>query len=259
MLKTYSLVWSIKTEQNNNSLNMRKFITAITAMLVAFGVSAQETNFCGETKFDSIHTNEVVAYAQVGTNTVSGFYMGATGLYTHHFNNKWAVEGGANLQIKKNLVGLSARGIYHFTWTKHSDFFASGKLMFNRYNKFKACEYIGNLSMNWQTSYFDMTLGGSLIHWNSMGSGYTEPITLTFGIGANIRRRSNPWNIGLFFRNYDDFYYENWNINWGVRFYAPLPHKLKLFGELNVRPAGSMSQLATRYETHVKLGIKHVW
>ena len=44
--------------------------------------------------------------------------------------------------------------------------------------------------------------------------------------------------------------------------YAPLTivHKdMQLFGEFNVRPAGSMSQLASKYETSGKLGIKYVW
>ncbi len=239
---------------------MHRLFSFATALLVAVGVEAQETNFCGATKYDSVHANEVVAYTQLGDNTITGFYYGATGLYTHHFNRHWALEGGANLQFKKQLYGLSARGIFHFSWTRHSDFFVSGKLMYNRYHAYDASECVANVSVNWQTSYFDMTLGESLIHFNSLGSGYTEPLTLAFGIGANIRRRDNSWNLGLFFRNYDDFYYENWNINWGIRFYSPLPHtRLKLFGEINVRPAGSMSQLATKYETHIKLGIKHVW
>ena len=34
---------------------------------------------------------------------------------------------------------------------------------------------------------------------------------------------------------------------------------MKLFSELNVRPAGSISQLATRYETSLKVGLKYVW
>lgn len=229
-------------------------------MLLTAGAWAQETNFSGETKFDSIHHNEVVAYTTLGKNIISGFYVGLEGIYTHHFNKRWAVEGGLSIQAEKQLYSASARGIYHFTWTKHSDFFVSGKFLYNNYHRFHAHETIGNLSINWQTSYFDMTLGESLIHFTSLGTGYTEPLTLTFGIGANIRRRSNSWNLGLFFRNYDDFYYENWNINWGVRFYSPLPGtKLKLWGELNVRPAGSMSQLASKYETSFKLGIKHTW
>ena len=34
---------------------------------------------------------------------------------------------------------------------------------------------------------------------------------------------------------------------------------MKLFGEFNIRPAGSLSQLATRYETSLKLGLKYAW
>ena len=34
---------------------------------------------------------------------------------------------------------------------------------------------------------------------------------------------------------------------------------MQFFGEFNIRPAGSMSQLASRYETSGKLGIKYVW
>jgi hypothetical protein len=76
---------------------------------------------------------------------------------------------------------------------------------------------------------------------------------------VNIRPRWNSWNIGLFFRNYDDFYYENWNINWGARWNANITSRMRLFGELNIRPAGSMSQLATKYETSMKIGMKYVW
>jgi len=102
-------------------------------------------------------------------------------------------------------------------------------------------------------------LGESLIHYHLKEFGYTEPLTFTFGAGVQIRPRWNSWNVGLFFRNYDDFYFENWNINWGFNFYANLVKQMQLFGEANIRPAGSMSQLASRYETAVKLGIKYVW
>ena len=34
---------------------------------------------------------------------------------------------------------------------------------------------------------------------------------------------------------------------------------MKLYGEFDIRPAGSISQLATRYETSLKLGVKYVW
>jgi hypothetical protein len=43
-----------------------------------------------------------------------------------------------------------------------------------------------------------------------------------------------------------------------VRFHATLSPAMKVYGEFNVRPAGSMSQLATRYETSLKLGLHYV-
>ena len=242
---------------------MRKILLTLLVGLGCMAANAQSTNFCGEHKMDSIHHNEVEAYTQLGTNILTNFYGGLTGTYTHHFDKHWAVDGGMSYQFKKRLLGLSARGRYHFNWTSHSDFYVSARFLFNRYFGYSTNELIGNVSVTWETSYFNMTLGESYIHFNTMKAGYTEPLTLTFGIGVNIRRRNNPWNIGLFFRNYDDFYYENWNINWGLRFYSPIPwvknKNIKLFGEFNVRPAGSMSQLATKYEGHLKLGIKHVW
>ncbi len=82
---------------------------------------------------------------------------------------------------------------------------------------------------------------------------------MTFGIGVNIRPRESRWNLGLFFRNYDNYYFDNWNINWGVRGYYNINDRFKLYGEFDVRPAGSMSQLATRYEGSQKFGVKYVW
>jgi hypothetical protein len=113
----------------------------------------------------------------------------------------------------------------------------------------------------WEMPYFYLRVGESLIHYKVNTLGYTEPLTFTFGFGVNIRPRWYNWNLGLFFRNHDDFYYENWNINWGLHFYTPAPFikNTKLFGEFNIRPAGSMSQLASKYETSGKLGLKYVW
>jgi hypothetical protein len=80
--------------------------------------------------------------------------------------------------------------------------------MYNFYHKFGFHEMSYNISATWESAYVDLRLGGSKVHYHShvwgMGFGYTEPVLLTFGFGANIRHRSNPWNIGLFFRNFDD-------------------------------------------------------
>ena len=131
--------------------------------------------------------------------------------------------------------------------------------MYNRYCDYRTNEYAANLSATWETPYFDLTVGESLITYSLLGCSYTEPLTLTFGTGVNIRPRWNSWNIGLFFRNYDEFYYENWNINWGLRFYAGLKKNYNLFGELNIRPAGSMSQLASKYESTLRIGVRKRW
>ena len=135
------------------------------------------------------------------------------------------------------------------------DFYFDGKAMYNRYNRWHTNETILNLSLTWETPYFQLRVGESLITFHELHFRYTEPLTFTFGTSVNIRPRWNSWNVGIFFRNYDDFYFENWNINWGLNFNASLAKDVKLFGEFNIRPAGSMSQLASRYETSGKLGI----
>ena len=43
-----------------------------------------------------------------------------------------------------------------------------------------------------------------------------------------------------------------------MRFHATLNPSMKLYSEFNVRPAGSLSQLATRYETSLKVGLHYV-
>ena len=164
----------------------------------------------------------------------------------------------AQMQFGKQLYSIDMQGGYRLPigW---SDFYIDGKAMFNRYNRWSTNEVVGNLSITWEMPYFYVRIGESLIHFQTENFGYTEPLTFTFGIGAQIRPRWNSWNLGIFFRNYDDFYYENWNINWGLNFYATLTKDMQLFGEFNVRPAGSISQLASKYETSGKLGLKYVW
>jgi hypothetical protein len=137
--------------------------------------------------------------------------------------------------------------------------FASGEYMFNHYHSYNTNENVANMSVRFERGYWDITLGGSFIGYNMMGDHYTEPLTLTFGAHATLRPRTNNWNVGLLFRNYDDFYYENWNINWGLDGYYRLNPNWKLFCEFNIRPAGSMSQLASKYETTGKVGVIYRW
>ena len=235
---------------------MKKVFSLILFFLVPLLVQAQI--FCGEHKYDGEHKNEVSGYLQGGSNIVTGFFVGPTAFYTHHFTDRISAEGGLDVPVGKGKFGISAKAIYRLP-VSYFNFYFSGKFMYNRYTKFHTDEYNGNISVAAETPYFDLTLGESLIHYALLGMGYTEPLTLTFGTGVNIRPRWNSWNIGIFFRNYDDFYYENWNINWGVRWMANINSQMKLYGELNVRPAGSTSQLASRYETSMKVGLKYVW
>ena len=192
-----------------------------------------------------------------GHNVVVGAFGGLEASYKRHFTDRWHAGADVQVQLGKQLYSADVQGGYRLP-VKWMDFYFDGKLLYNRYQRWGANEVIANLAVTWETPYIYLRVGESYIHYNILDFGYTEPLTLTFGFGLNIRPRTNPWNIGLFFRNYDDFYYENWNINWGLNFYTPLVKDIQLFGELNIRPAGSMSQLASKYETSGKLGIKYV-
>ena len=214
--------------------------------------------YSGDHTYDGEHQNEASASVITGKNIITGPSIGNTMHYKHYFNNHWSVDGGLNAQYTKQLYGFKAKGEYHFK-VKSFHMFASAELLYNRYFKFKTNEIDGNISIRFERGYWDITLGESLINYTIGRSGYTEPPTLTFGAHATLRHRTNPWNVGLLFRNYDDFYYENWNINWGVDYYYRFNPQWKMFGEFNIRPAGSMSQLASKYETTFKVGLIYRW
>lgn len=234
----------------------RKVFVALLLFLAASLCQAQV--YCGEHKYDGQHKNEVTGYLQGGDNIVTDFFLGPSVSYKRHFTDRWAAEGAVDIPFGKGKYGVSVKGGYRLPLS-YFNFYFTGKVMYNRYNDFNTNEYNYNLSIIWEAPYFEIVVGQSIINYHLLGSSYTEPLTLTFGAGLNIRPRWNSWNIGLFFRNYDDFYYENWNINWGFRFNGSLNKTMKLFGEFNIRPAGSMSQLASRYETSLKLGLKYLW
>ena len=234
---------------------MRKLI--LTLFLTA-AVASQSQTFTGMHKYDGEHKNEISGYTMFGSNVVSGGFGGLEVSYKRHLTDRWHVGGDAQAQFGKQLYSVDVQGGYRLpvSWM---DFYFDGKLMYNRYQRWDTNETIANLSVTWETPYFMLRVGESYIHYHLLHFGTTEPLTFTFGTAVNIRPRWNSWNIGLFFRNYDDFYYENWNINWGFNFYATVAKNMQLFGQFNVRPAGSMSQLASKYETSGKLGIKYVW
>ncbi len=226
--------------------------------LLPLTAMAQIPVFCGEHKYDGEHQNEISGYLQAGNNIVTDKFIGPSAIYTHHFTDRISAEGGVDIPFGKGKYGVSAKGIYRLP-VSYLNLYFSAKFLYNRYTEFVTNECNTNVSFTFETPYFDMTVGETLIHYSLLGSGYTEPLTLTFGMGVNIRPRWSSWNIGLYGRNYDDFYFENWNINWGVRWNASLKKDLKLYGELNIRPAGSTSQLASRYESSLKVGLKYLW
>ena len=231
-----------------------------------FGLAAPAQTYSGGRAFDGEHQNEISAYLLGGQNVVTGWFVGEAATWTRHLTPRWSVSAGEQAQFFKQLYSLDVMGTYRLPIGRTNLYF-DGRLVFNRYDRWNVNEPIANLSACWETDYVDLRLGESLVSYHKKGvkeeyspytsSSYTEPLVMTFGVGVNIRPRSNPWNLGLFFRNYDHFYYENWNINWGIRFHATLRPQMKLFGEFDIRPAGSMSQLATRYETSLKAGLHY--
>ena len=237
-------------------INFRTTVLAFVLGIFASGVCAQV--YTGEHKYDGEHKNELSGYVMAGNNVVVKWFGGLEVSYKRHLTDRWYVGGDAQAQFGKQLYSIDAKGGYRLP-VKWMDFYFDATLLYNRYHKWGANEKIANLSVTWETPYVYMRLGESLIHWSIQNFGYTEPLTFTFGFGANMRPRWNSWNVGVFFRNYDDFYFENWNINWGLNFYGRINPTMSFFGEFNIRPAGSMSQLASKYETSGKLGIKYVW
>ncbi|MBP5315199.1 MAG: hypothetical protein J6Y87_04965 [Muribaculaceae bacterium] len=239
----------------------KKFVLLFVLAMSAISGMAQASYIPYKT-FDGEHKNEASGYIMYGNSVVCDRFGGLEGSYVRHLTPRWHVGGDMQMQFVKRLFSIDARGGYRLP-IKFGNVYFTGKIMFCDYAKWGFTEWDFNLSALWESAYVDLILGESIIHYHSraweMGFGYTEPLTLTFGIGANIRHRNNPWNVGIFFRNYDDFYYENWNINWGFRWYARLNEQFRLFGEFNVRPAGSMSQLASRYEGSMKVGLKYKW
>ena len=214
--------------------------------------------YSGDHTYDGENKNEVSATLVTGRNIITNATIGTKFHYKHYFDKHWSIDAGLNTHFSKQLYGIKAHGEYHFR-VKAFHMFASAEALYNRYNRYSTNEFDANVSLRIERGYWDITLGESIINYSIHESGYTEPHTLTFGAHATLRPRTNHWNVGLLFRNYDDFYYENWNINWGLDFYYKFNPTWKLFGEFNIRPAGSMSQLASKYETTGKIGVIYKW
>ena len=203
---------------------MMKRITPylLTAIFLCSTTVVRAQIFDGQHKYDGEHKNEITSYIIGGYNIVTEGFGGLEVSYKRHLTDRWHVGGDAEAQFGKQLYSIGVQGGYR-------------------------------LPVGWSNFYFNAM---ALLNEDF---GYTEPPIMILGTGVHIRPRWNPWNIGLFLRNYDDYFYDGWNINWGLNFYSPLYRDMQLFGEFNIRPAGSLNQLATRYEYSGKLGIKYVW
>ena len=215
-------------------------------------------SYTGVHKYDGQHRNELRGYLMAGDNVISDAFAGLEVTYKRYLGDRWHVQADGQIQAGKQLYSMSAEGGYRLPigW---SDFYIDGKLMLNHYHLWNTNEWVANVSVTWEMPYFHFRLGESLIRYRMLHFSYREPMTITLGAGVSIRPRWNSWNIGVFIRNYDDFYYEGWNINWGFNFHANLTSDMQLYGELNIRPAGSISQLASKYEESLKVGLRYVW
>ena len=220
-------------------------LSLIVVLLLPFMASAQK--------------NMVWGYGQYGTNTVYDTYGGVDVFYTRALNSNVDVTGGLDLMSKKGGFGGVLAEVRYRIPVKGINVFVSGRGVYNYYGHSRMNEYLFRIALHAQSQYFDVVFGNSFLGYSSFGSSVFEPITWSVGFAANIKKRSSKWNFGAFIRNYDYFIYENWNINWGLRFYAGLKKNYNLFGELNIRPAGSMSQLASKYETTLRIGVRKRW
>ncbi len=57
------------------------------------GVSAQ--TYMGDDAFDGTHKNEVTGYMSLGSNIITGFFMGPAVEYKRHFTPRWSAMGAS--------------------------------------------------------------------------------------------------------------------------------------------------------------------
>lgn len=126
----------------------------------------------------------------MGNNVITGKFTYPAVTYTRHFTDRISAEGGVEVPIGKGKFGVSAKGTYRLPVSRFN-FYFSAKFLYNRYSDYKTNEYNGNVSATFESPYFDLTVGETLIRYSMLGTGYREPLTLTFGTGVNIRPR---WN-----------------------------------------------------------------
>lgn len=226
----------------------------VLASQVALRANAEEIILNPDTK------NMAWVYGQVGKNTIEHFYEGVNAFYVRSLNDRINVMGGLELNSKKDGFGGVLAELSYKLPVRWFDLVFSGRGVYNRYGKYDCNEYLFRLAVNAQSSHFDVLFGNSFLGYSQFGSSVFEPITWSVGFAAYLKNRKKcNWNLGLFLKNYDYFIYENWNINFGVRGYFSLTPKVRLTGELLVRPAGNINQLAQKFDTSVKIGATYRW
>ena len=79
-----------------------------------------------------------------------------------------------------------------------SDFYLDGKVMYNRYNRWRTNEIVGNLALTWETPYFflleqfkkwdaSIVFCGHVHKWDVQRVGITDYLTLD-----SMSERNNP-------------------------------------------------------------------
>lgn len=210
---------------------------------------------------DVSKANEVKAYMTPGNSIVYNANIGFAGLYTRHLTDRVDVTGGIYFSTKRKFFfsSLNVAGSYRLPLTKSMNLYGMAKLNFTNYSEFHLKEYVYRLAVKFESNYFDLELGNSIFNYRSYGEHLTEAYNPSFGLNLRFKKLSSSWYAGVFLRNFDDFYFENFNVIWGCNGYYKLNDKISFLGELDIQPAGNMSQLATKYAYYFKLGGIYKW
>jgi hypothetical protein len=207
------------------------------------------------------YVNEVKTYITPGGSTVYGNNIGFSGLYTRHLTDRIDVSGGIYFSTKRKIFfsSLNIFGSYRFPLSKSINLYANAKINWTDYSEFHLNEYVYRMAVKFESNYIDLELGNCVFNYTSYGEHQTEAYNPSFAFNVRFNKLTSPFYVGLFIRNYDDFYFDNYNVIWGLNSYYRLNKRISLLGELNIQPAGNMSQLATKYAYYFKLGGIYKW
>ena len=213
--------------------------------------------------FIGVHAqkNEAMLYINPGGSTIYGSNCGISGLYTRHITDRIDVTGGIYFTSKRKnfFSSLNVEGSYRLPLNKTMNLYAKGKINWTDYSEFHLNEFVYRLVAKFESNYVDLELGNCVVAYTSYGEHQTEGYNPAFGLNLRFRKLTANWYAGLFVRNYDDFYFENFNVIWGPNGLYKINKKLAVFGEFDIQPAGNLSQLATKYAYYFKIGATYKW